>query len=131
MQRVGYDEYIIENRRLKGKELNYFLQNNCQKAYKWHKTWQNYEISGYVLMGVGAALLIACGAASVEESGAMWGCIPGAALLAGSVPLIVCGNVYKRRTHMVFNQYCAQPQAFQPELHLTSGANGLGLALKF
>lgn len=131
MRHLGKDEYMIEGHRLKGKELNYFLQNNCPKAYKWHKTWHNCEIAGWCLLGVGGALVLACGLGAIDEGSVAYGCIPGIAILAGSVPLVACGNIYKKRTHMVFNQYCAQSQAFQAELKLTASPNGLGLALSF
>lgn len=142
MQRVGGDEYMIEGRRLKGKELNYFLQQNCPVAYTYHKKWVACEAAGWSLFGIGVAFAGVIG-------GGCWGwyankgyntavlsagiafVYAGVGLVAGSIPLIACGNVYKKRTANVFNQYCGQPQAFQPELHLTSGANGLGLALHF
>ena len=142
MQRVGYDEYIIENRRLKGKELNYFLQENCPVANDYHKKWQRTEVAGWCMLGLGAGFSLGIGLGCMlwtelgtgnqvaYKTGAAFVAIGGAMVLS-SVPPIVCGMVFKNRTHKVFNDNCGQPQAFQPELKLTSGPNGLGLALSF
>lgn len=131
MQRIGANEYMIEGRRLKGRELRFFLEQNCQPAAHFYKTWQNCEIAGWCLFGTGGVVALVCGLVAIEETSSVWGVIPGIALLVGSVPLIACGNVYKKRTADVFNANCGKPQAFQPELKLTSGANGLGLAIAF
>lgn len=131
MQRIGANEYLIDGHRLRGREFKYFLEQNCQPVARYYKTWQNCEIAGWCLFGVGGVLTLVCGLVAIEEPSSAWGCIPGVALLAGSVPLIACGNVYKKRTADVFNANCGKPQAFQPELHLQSGPNGLGLALRF
>ena len=142
MQRVGGDEYMIEGHRLKGRELNYFLQQNCPVAYTYHKKWAACEAAGWSLFSIGIVFAGTIGGgcwgwyankgynSAVLTAGVAF-VYAGAGLVAGSIPLIVCGNVYKKRTANVFNQYCGRPQAFQPELHLTSGVNGLGLALSF
>ena len=141
MQRVGGDEYMIAGRQLKGKELNYFLQQNCPVAYNYHKKWVNCENAGWSLLAVGSALCLGVGVGvymhgrtnyfdSAILTGTIFMCV-GGAMMSGSIPLIACGNVFKKRTDRVFNQYCGQPQAFQPELHLQASENGLGLALHF
>ena len=134
MQRIGADEYMIEGRRLKGKELNYFLQQNCPIAYNYHKKWQGCEIAGWTLLGAGSVLCFAVGFTVLYEIREVPGyalIAAGAGIMAGSIPLIACGNVYKKRTAEVFNANCGRPQAFQPELHLQASENGLGLALHF
>lgn len=142
MQRIGSDEYMIEGRRLKGKELNFFLQQNCPIAYNYHKKWVACETAGWSLFGIGIAFAGVIGAGCLgwyADKGYKQDVLfvgtafasAGAALVAGSIPMIACGNVYKKRVDQVFNTYCSRPQAFHPELKLTSGANGLGLALQF
>ena len=141
MQRIGYDEFVIEGRRLKGRELRYFLRENCPVAYTYNKTWLNCEIAGWCLLAAGTGIFVGLGVVFFSMSS--WtidrdyhitgiSCMTvGGAIMAGSIPMITCGNLYRKRTHMVFNANCGKPQAFQPELKLTSGANGLGLALSF
>ena len=137
MKHIKADEYMIEGRHLKGKELNFFLQQNCPIAYEYHKKWQGCEIAGWTLMGSGIAIFFAGIAYSFTVKNVDWRpgtyaiCTVGGSLIAGSIPLIVCGNVYKKKTAEVFNVNCGQPQAFQPELRLQSSSNGLGLALSF
>ena len=139
MQRIGADEYMIDGHRLKGKELDFFLRENCPVAYNHHKSWKNCEIAGYCLLAAGTGMFvglgvvfysIAYGDRAYLYTGVSFMTI-GGALMSASVPMIACGNIFKKRTHMVFNQNCGRQQAFQPELKLTSGANGLGIALAF
>ena len=53
----------------------------------------------------------------------------GGLLIAGSVPCMTVGIIYKTRAHEIYNRNCAeQPQI---ELSLQTSTNGLGLALKF
>ena len=145
MQRIGYNEYLIDGHRLKGKELKFFLQQTCPQAHTYYNTWNNCEVAGWCMLGIGAAMFIGIGVGcfvgsyeysygtrySMEAAGiAFW--VIGGASMAGSIPLITCGNIFKRRVNQVYNRSCGNNNtAFAPELRLTSGANGLGLALGF
>ncbi len=142
MQRVGNDVFMVEGRRLEGRELLFFLQNNCPQAYTFRRSWQNCEVGGWCLFGIGVAFTLGIGLGCY--GGYEWGpagsaayrtgiafMAAGGAIVLSSIPMIACGNVFKKRVDEVFNQYCGRQQAFQPELKLTSGANGLGLAIAF
>ncbi len=147
MQRIGYNEYLIDGHRLKGKELKFFLQQTCPQAHTYYNTWNNCEVAGWCMLGIGAAMFIGIGVGcfvgsedysyhstawyTLRNTGiAFW--VIGGASMAGSIPLITCGNIFKRRVNQVYNMNCGNNNvACSPELKLTSGANGLGLALSF
>ena len=143
MQRIGYNEYMIDGQRLKGKELVFFLNKNCPQAYDYYRKWNNCEVAGWSLFGIGIALAVGIGTpcflsyvlepkeGSARATAGVAFMAAGGAMTMASIPLIACGNVYKRRVNQVYNSYCGRQQAFQPELRLTSGSNGLGLALSF
>lgn len=137
MQRVDKDVFMIDGRTLKGRELMFFLQQNCPRAYNYRKSMQDCEIAGWVLLGSGTVLFTAGIIYSFVTNSSNWKavtygiCSAGGCMMVGSVPLIACGNVYKKRVDEVYNTYCGRQQAFQPELRLTSSPNGLGLALAF
>lgn len=138
MQRVGNDVFMIEGKQLKGRELLFFLQKTCPQAYNYRRSWQSCEVGGWCLFGIGLGLSLGvglgCFLAEPTYTAYRIGIAfmaAGGAMTIGSIPMIACGNVYKKRVDEVFNTYCVRPQAFQPELKLTSGVNGLGLALAF
>ena len=142
MQRIGDNLYQIEGRRLQGKELLFFLQQNCPQAYNFRKSWEACETTGWCFFGIGVAFTLGIGLGCYggyqwgdARSASLWAGVAfmaaGGTMVLGSVPMIACGNVLKKRVDEVFNQYCGHQQAFQPELRLTSGANGLGIALAF
>ena len=150
MIRTGSNEFMIDGKTLTGKELKYFLEQNCPVAYKHYKKNLNIEIAGSCMLGAGA-IMVGVGTpfflywvnrnrnSSTDEAhkhrpdkyGSAVAMVLGAAMVAASIPMIACGDVYRKRTDQVYNASCAKAQAFQPELHLTSGPNGLGLALHF
>ena len=142
MQHIDKDVYTIEGRTLQGKELLFFLQQNCPTAYNYRLRMQKCENAGWALFGVGAGCLLGIGMGCFlgwdvgdASRGVKWAGVGfmafGGTLMAGSIPMIAVGNIYKKKVDQVFNQYCGRPQAFQPELHLQSSSNGLGLALHF
>ena len=138
MQRVGNDVFMVEGRTLQGRELLFFLQKTCPQAYNFRKSWQACENAGWSLLATGPVVCLVMGltmwACCKTNDGVLTGfsfVVIGGAMTLTSIPLVACGNVYKKRVDEVFNTYCGRPQAFQPELKLTSGANGLGLAIAF
>lgn len=147
MTRVG-NEYIVGDRHLKGRELRYYLRQTCPSAYNYYNTWKNVETAGYCLLGIGAGMMIGLGVGcgqSVDWSYVypnteryrwyMTGVsflIIGGAVMVGSIPMIACGNVYKKRVDEVYNVQCARNKmAFDPKLKLYAGENGLGFAFAF
>lgn len=143
MFRIGDNTYQIDGRRLEGRELMFFLQKTCPRAYNFRKSWQACETTGWCFFGIGIGFTLGIGLGCYGQyefgrggSSAMYYTgiafmAAGGAMVLGSIPMIACGNVLKKRVDEVFNQYCGRQQAFQPELKLTSGANGLGLAIAF
>ena len=133
LQRVDNNHYMIDGHTMDGRELKYFLAQTCPIAYNYYKTWDNVEIAGWSLMGSGLAILI-IGAALIDTDELTSICmmIPGVALAVSSVPLVACGNVYKKRVDQVYNVRCGSSQmASNLELKLNASSNGLGLALSF
>lgn len=133
LQRVDNNHYMIDGHTMDGRELKYFLAQTCPIAYNYYKTWDNVEIAGWSLMGSGLAVLI-IGAALIDTDELTSICmmIPGVALAVSSVPLVACGNVYKKRVDQVYNVRCGNTNmASNLELKLNASSNGLGLALSF
>ena len=133
LQRVDNNHYMIDGHTMDGRELKYFLAQTCPIAYNYYKTWENVEIAGWSLMGSGLAVLI-IGAALIDtdEIASLCMMVPGVALSLSSVPLVACGNVYKKRVDQVYNVRCGNTNmASNLELKLNASSNGLGLALSF
>lgn len=133
--RTGKNEYVINGQKYNTRELKFYLQRTCPQAYNYYNNCVAMETSGWCLFGVGWTTVAAGIAYSYLTGSYNWKaitaaiCTSGGALVAGSIPLIVCGNVYKKRVDDFYNQRCASRMAFQPELKLTSGPNGLGFAI--
>lgn len=143
MQRIGYNEYIIDGQRLRGKELVFFLNKNCPPAYNYYKKWNSCEIAGWCFMPLGLALASGIGVSCflignskkegyrITYTGIAFMAIGGAMTVA-SIPMIACGNVNKRAVASVYNEQCGnKSHAADLRLNVISGANGLGLALGF
>lgn len=134
---LGHNEYSINGKILKGRELDFFLKENCPKARVYYQKFETMEKVGWSFFAIGPAIFAAGIIYSYTiksydwEPGTYAICSVGGSILLTSIPLIACGNVYKKRVDKFYNTYCGKPQAFQPELRLTSGNNGLGLALAF
>jgi len=134
LRRIDNKTWMYEDHRMNTKEMKFFLQQTCPQAYNYYHSWNACEITGWVFMGVGPVFILAIGLPILFEAseGAGIGLMSfGIGLTAASVPLVACGHVFKNRVDQVYNVNCVKPMAFQPELRLTSGANGLGLALGF
>ena len=134
LRRIDNKTWMYQDHRMSTKEMKFFLQQTCPQAYNYYNSWNNCEITGWVFLGVGPAIMLGIGLPLLIEvnTGAGIGLMSfGLGLTAASVPLVACGHVFKNRVDQVYNVHCVQPMAFQPELRLTSGANGLGLALVF
>ena len=68
---------------------------------------------------------------SKKDAGIAIACIGPVVILAGSVPLWCCGAKAKKESVNIYNAQCASSKAKYLSLNLTSGSNGLGLALNF
>lgn len=145
-------QYYLDDTPIHRKEVRNFLENNNPEAWKKYRTGNGLMITGISLLGAGAAcfcagtaifsvdamanaLLVLPSAFSGDYSDmrdvrpALAIILGGGLLLAGSVPCMTIGILYKTRAHEIYNRNCAeQPQL---ELSLQASQNGLGFALKF
>ena len=152
LDRVG-GHYYLDGEPISRKEVRYFLKNNCPEAWKRYRTGNALMITGFSLLGVGAvcfgAGMVVLPAEVIWDAlalfpssmgndyslmvdvrpalGVMMG---GSLLLAGSVPCIVVGTIYKTKAHERYNESCAK-QMPPLQLSLQTSQNGIGLALNF
>lgn len=136
--------YYYHGKSMTEKEMVAFIQKDCEKAYQYYKKHQVIANAGWGLLGTGAtfgivgmALLIAqetmgnAGDPAYIKTGAAFVSIGGLSAITG-VSMGIAGHVMKKNAHKVYNQYCGvEETANNIELKLTSGNNGLGLALSF
>ena len=136
--------YYYHGKSMTEKEMVAFIQKDCEKAYQYYKKHQVIANAGWGLLGTGAtlgivgmALLIAqetmghAGDPAYIKTGAAFVSIGGLSVITG-VSMGIAGHVMKKNAHKVYNQYCeTEETANNMELKLTSGNNGLGLALSF
>lgn len=142
--------YYYHGKSMTEKEMVAFIQKDCARAYNYYKKNHKLEKIGWAMFGTGLGISAIGGAmcigaslmpwkdsnwstmSSISDSG--WAMIgAGAAVVGGvGIPIICVGAVRKKNAHKVYNQYCGvEETAEHHELKLTSGANGLGLALSF
>lgn len=136
MLRTGNDTYRIGDKILRGKELEFFLQQNCPQAYTFYKNQKNIEITGWSFLGAGIPICLVMGLTMMfyaDGYGTFYaGCFfvgLGGGMTLGSVPMIACGHINKKRVDEVYNLNCSRRMSFKPELKMTSDQNGLGFAV--
>ena len=153
--------YYYHNEPMKEAQMVEFIKKDCQEAYNYYRKRHKIEMAGWGIFGAGAAMCLAIGTpvlvtlgyrsgkeannplSSNEQdayfaSGMTFVCVGTVSSVLIGVPMIIAGNVQKKNAHKVYNTWCgckeletSQRQAVPLELKLTSGANGLGLALSF
>ena len=137
------DYYYMGDQRMTEDQYFDFIKQNCQVAWESYQKGSLLWKQGWALFGVGMGVLIP-GAALysigiVERAEELW--IPGAVFLSSgcilttaSVPCLIVGGIKKYNSHNVYNDNCAsRQQAFTTPITfgITSGANGVGVALNF
>ena len=138
--------YYYHNTPMTETEMVAFIQQNCDKAYQYYKKQQKIENAGWGVFGGGAAICLGLGLGltlggqlvppydqRMVASGISFICIGTVSTVLVGIPMIIAGNVQKKNTHKVFNTWCGykELETSQLELKLTSGENGIGLALAF
>lgn len=135
-----------------------FIKKDCQQAYNYYRKQHKIEMAGWALFGVGAALCLGIGVPvqhvgenlyyqkkiSKDErypyfaSGLAFTCVGAITWILVGTPMIIAGNIQKKNAHKQYNTWCGYKELEQSqakvtplELKLTSGTNGLGLALSF
>ena len=170
--------YSYRGQTLDEKAYMRFLRNNCPEAYAKFNKGRAMTISGWALLGIGAALTVTgigmavynANQESIEKEAAdkAWreyhdsyfdedyyresyyshenkaklceknsdagiaiACIGPTVVLTGSVPLWYYGVKAKKESIDIYNTQCASSKVKSLSLNLTSGKNGLGLAINF
>lgn len=139
--------YYYHGKAMTEKEMVAFIQKDCERAYNYYKKNQKLEKIGWAMFGTGLGIAaigggLIIGGAYVPNPTNSWGlqdtggCFVGVGLVVVTgcvgIPLVCVGAVRKKNAHKVYNQYCeTEETANNMELKLTSGNNGLGLALSF
>lgn len=142
--------YYYHGKPMDQKQFVEFIKANCDRVYQHYLKNRKLERAGWALFGVGFGITMTGGIlnyfalerdkdlyeAGIDEkvvlpvSYALIGV--GGALFVSSIPMICVGNVRKMNSHKQYNTWCGdRDQASNMELRLTSGANGLGLAIAF
>lgn len=142
--------YYYHGKSMTEKEMVAFIQKDCERAYNYYKRNHMIEKIGWAMFGAGFGIAAIGGGIWVgaylapknesnhwtlemlEEIG--MGIIGAGAGVVGGVgiPMICVGAVRKKNAHKIYNAYCASEEtAGLLEFNITSGANGLGLALSF
>lgn len=137
------DFYYMGDQRMTEDQYFDFIKQNCQVAWESYQKGNLLWKQGWALFGVGMGVMIP-GAALysvgiAERYAELY--IPGAVFLASgsilttaSVPCLIVGGIKKYNSHNVYNDHCtARQQAFTTPITfgITSGANGVGVAMNF
>ena len=132
IKKNGKNEYQRNGIRMDAEAYEIFIYKNCQQAWRQYKSGKNAIIAGWVLFGAGCPLaIIGMGLGfgpNTAEASLLIG-IPGT-IMAGTGAITLCaGYPLKENSYKTYNKICAS--ATLVTLNLTSGPNGLGLALRF
>lgn len=137
IERMGPNSYIYISKYMEKKEYEYFLRNNCPKAYGEYKRGKQIIGAGWGVMGAGAAIigagaaLVAVGGEDGEVGGfAMLG-LGGSIVVAGGSILLPIGYIKRNNAYKIYNNTCASSSAAPIAFNLTTGKNGLGIAMNF
>lgn len=142
------NQYLINGQTMNSREFKGYLQNTCPEAFSKFNSGYKTAIAGWVLFGGGLGLelggiatSIASGVKAVESTsgatpaevgGVIAGplmYVTGALAVGSSIVCLAVGYARMHNTVDVYNVSCAKkPMA---EFHLTSGANGVGIACQF
>lgn len=149
--KIDNKHYSYKGNSMNKKTYEAFLRYSCPQAYKQYHLGKQLNIGGWCCLGVGltfvvvgSALVGASGSSSysyysggsyhygssstdTEGAGAAFLSI-GAVAAAGSVPMLIIGSIKQKKSLKTYNSQCVSaPITF----NLTSGQNGLGVAMNF
>ena len=139
------DYYYMGDQRMTEDQYFDFIKQNCQVAWESYQKGNLLWKQGWALFGVGMGLMIPgsvlfpLGFDGRYNYPELW--IPGiifltsgSVLTTASIPCIIVGGIKKYNSHNVYNESCAsRQQAFSTPITfgITSGANGIGVAMNF
>lgn len=136
--KISNNEYRIGETKMDKKAYENFLYENCPQAWKKYKHGKNAVIAGWTLFGVGSAAMIIGPIVKypdwpnydnpyVRSGDALL--ISGAVCILPGIISFSCGYALKANAYKIYNKTCAHSTPIT--LNLTTGKNGLGLALQF
>ena len=151
LTRMGPNEYIYMGKYLEKHEYEYFLKNNCPKAYGQYKVGKQLIAAGWgvfaagLAIGAGGAAMVAVGikdarnynekyystADGLEIGGIVMLSVGPSISAAVGVPLLCIGYSKRNKAYQVYNNSCASSAATPLTFHVISGKNGIGLAMQF
>ena len=127
--KVSRNEYRMNGTKMDRKAYENFLYDNCPKAWKKYKNGKNAVIAGWSLFAVGAAMQAGWAAVNDDNPAITPGvCGTGMGLAGIGLFTFIGGYASKAKALKTYNKKCANNAV---SLNLTSGKNGLGLAINF
>lgn len=139
--KLSGNEYEYMGSVMDKKAYENFLQNNCPAAYSQYIKGKKLAGAGWGLFGAGVGLgfvgsvsMIGCALFDLGDVFyvlGIGGMVSGSILTVTSIPLLCVGYAKQGKSHEVYNERCASSSAQSLSLNLTSGQNGLGIALNF
>lgn len=141
LTRMGPNEYIYMGKYLEKHEYEYFLKNNCPKAYGQYKVGKQLIAAGWgvfaagLAIGAGGAAMVGLSANNNNYDLEIGGIVmlsvgPSVSTVVG-VPLLCVGYSKRNKAYQVYNNSCASSAATPLTFHVISGKNGIGLAMQF
>ena len=152
------DIYVMGDLRMSEDDYLKFIKLNCKDAYTYYENGVNLQSLGFRFLGAGAGLFAGglvwhmvglftfgpyASSSYLYDYGLYKGFTIAGEVLMGvglfgfipaSVPCLVIGTVRKNNSHEVYNEKCAATQQAKNTpvtFGITSGANGIGVALNF
>lgn len=124
------NQYAPMNKR----EYEYFLFNNCPKAYEQYRIGKPMIISGWVVAGVGLVTGVAgipFALSSHTDHHDIGGllCGIGFPIMIGGIVVASIGHHKCNKAYKIYNAQCSSATSLT--FNLTAGQNGLGLAMQF
>lgn len=120
---------------MSSKEYEWFLFNNCPKAYEQYKIGKPMIISGWIIAGAG----LATGIAGIPflfnshtEKQVIGGVLSGIGfpIMAGGIVIASVGHFKCNKARKIYYNQCSS-SATPLTFNLTAGPNGLGIAMNF
>ncbi len=148
VKQLSRKKYSLNGEIMNQKEFVYFLENNCEQAYKQYRKGQQMIGWGAGLFVVGTGLFVT-GIAMPGSRGwlyylgnydylsyndygsAVWlsMIVIGSGILVSSIPLMAVGVKNKNTAYRTYNKHCGTSNIVT--LNLQTSRNGIGLSLNF
>ncbi|MBR1787304.1 MAG: hypothetical protein IJ756_09140 [Paludibacteraceae bacterium] len=150
VKRLSPNKYSLNGEIMNKREFRYFLENNCEAAYRQYRKGQQMTGWGAGLFVVGSGLFVSGFAfaavncdneiADLVDSESLSenrdGCaaylsmiVIGSGMLAASIPLMAVGVKKKKTAYLTYNKQCSTNNVVT--LNLQTSRNGIGLSLNF